>query len=99
MGRRKSYTREFKESAVDLYNSSGRTITDISKELGIHPENLCRWLRESKEGKEKQIKIFPGYGNPRDEEVARLRKEVVELREANEILKKAMGYFAVKNPR
>jgi transposase len=99
MGRRKSYTREFKESAVDLYHRSGRTLTDIAKELGIHPENLSRWLRESKEGKDKNIRIFPGQGNPRDEEVSRLRKEVLELREANEILKKAMGYFAVKNPR
>jgi len=99
MGRRKIYTREFKEAAVDLYHSSGRTTTDIAKELGIHPENLCRWLRENKEGKEKNIKIFPGHGNPRDEEMTRLRKEVIDLREANEVLKKAMGYFAERKPR
>ena len=99
MGRRKSYTREFKESAVDLYHSSGKATTDIANELGIHPENLWRWLRESKDGKDKNIKIFPGHGNPRDEEITRLKKENFELREANEILKKAMGYFAVKNPR
>jgi len=99
MGRRKIYTREFKEAAVDLYNNSGRTTTDIAKELGIHPENLCRWLRENKEGKENNINVFPGHGKPRDEEMAMLRKEVIDLREENEILKKAMGYFAVKNPR
>ena len=99
MERRKKYTKEFKESSIALYHSSGRTIADITRELGIHPENLCRWIRESKEGKEKNIKIFTGQGNPRDEELYRLRKENADLKEANEILKKAMGYFAVKDPR
>jgi transposase-like protein len=33
---------------------------------------------------------FSGHGRPRDEELARLRKENKALREANEILKKAI---------
>ncbi|MDR2101832.1 MAG: hypothetical protein LBP43_04610 [Treponema sp.] len=33
---------------------------------------------------------FPGHGRPRDEELARLRKETKALREAKEILKKAI---------
>lgn len=99
MGRRKKYTSEFKESAVELYNISGKSKTEVSQELGIHVENLSRWLRETEEGKEKGIKVFPGQGNPRDEELNRLRKENFELREANEILKKAMGYFAERKPR
>ena len=101
MIKRRTYTREFKESAIDLYRSrSGeKTTKEIADELGIHQENLCRWLRESKEGEKKHIKVFPGQGNLRDEEVARLRKENADLRETNEILKKAMAFFVVKNPR
>jgi len=67
--------------------------------LGINPENLCRWLRESGESKTGKIKAFPGQGNPRDEEPARLKKENAGLRETNKILKKAMAVFAVRNPR
>ena len=97
--RRKTYTKEFKESAVELYRSSEKSPTEIASELGIHLENLRRWLRESKENGNRKLKVFPGHGNPRDEEVARLRKENAELQEANEILKKAMAFFVEKKPR
>lgn len=42
------------------------------------------------------MSAFPGSGNlkPEDEEMRRLRKENADLREENEILKKAAAYFA-----
>jgi len=99
MGRRNLYTKEFKESAIELYHSSGKTITEIAEELGIERSNLSYWLKASREGKEKNIRVFPGHGKPRDQELAQLRKENADLRASNEILKKAMAYFVVKNPR
>jgi len=99
MGRRRTYTKEFKESAIELYHGSGKTRAEVAEGLGINPENLCRWLRESEEGKTNNLKVFPGQGKPRDEELAQLRKEVADLRETNEILKKAMAFFVVKSPR
>jgi len=99
MGKRRTYTKEFKESALELYYSSGKSAQEVADDLGIHQENLSRWIRESKESKTKNIKAFPGQGNPRDEEVARLKKRVIELEEANEILKKAMAFFVVTKPR
>ena len=99
MGRRRTYTKEFKESAIELYRSSGKSAKDVADGLGISRENLSRWLRESEEGEKNSIRVFPGQGNPRDEELAKLRKEVADLRETNEILKKAMAIFAVKKPQ
>ena len=99
MGRRRIYTKEFKESAIELYHNSGKSAKEVSEGLGIDSTNLTRWLRESQEGKASPMKAFPGQGNPRDEEVARLKKENADLRETNEILKKAMAFFVVKNPR
>ena len=100
MGKRREYTREFKESAIELYHSgSGKTRKEVAEGLGISPENLRRWLREDKEGETGKLKAFPGHGIPRDEELAQLRKEAADLRETNEILKKAMAFFVVKNPR
>ena len=99
MGRRRIFTKEFKESAMELYHSSGKSAKDVAEELGFDSTNLTRWLRESKEGELSNLRVFPGQGNPRDEEVARLKKEVADLRETNEILKKAMAFFVVKNPR
>jgi hypothetical protein len=42
------------------------------------------------------MEAFTGRGNARDEETARLRKEIAGLRETNEILKKAMAVFTGK---
>ena len=101
MGKRRKYTKEFKESAIELYrsNSNEKTIQDVAQGLGIIPANLSRWLRESQESETKKIKVFTGQGNPRDEELFQLRKRVADLEETNEILKKAMAFFVVKNPR
>ncbi|MDR2719164.1 MAG: transposase [Treponema sp.] len=84
MGKRKTYTKEFKESAIELYHGGGKTRTEVAEELGINPENLCRWLRESKEGETSKLKVFPGRGNPRDEELAQLRRENEDLRETSD---------------
>ena len=98
MSERREYTQAFKESALELVRQ-GRKAREVAQELGICPTNLHRWRRESFEGEVKNLKIFPGRGNPRDEEVARLKKENADLRETNEILKKAMAIFAEKKPR
>jgi transposase-like protein len=101
MVRRRKYTKEFKESAVELYRSRSneKTVNEIAEELGISPDNLYRWLRETEAGEKDNLKVFPGQGVPRDEELARLKKENADLRETNEILKKAMAIFTVRTPR
>jgi transposase len=72
----------------------------IAGELGVSPSAVCRWVRAKQDEEESgSLKAFPGRGRPRDEEVARLKREVADLRETNEILKKAMAIFAEKKPR
>ena len=96
--RRREYSREFKKSAVELV-CNGRSASSVANELGICSTVICRWVKESKKGEAGNVRVFPGRGNPRDEEVTRLRKENTDLREANEILKKAMAFFVEKPPR
>jgi transposase len=99
MEKRRIFTREFKEEAVELVRTSGRTRTDIAKDLGVDIGLLNRWKREAEEAKDGGRKAFPGKGKARDEDMARLRKENANLRETNEILKKAMAIFTVRRPR
>ena len=94
--RRKSYAREFKESAVELRLSEERVIKSVAEELGIDQSLLGQWVRASEEEKAGGLKAFPGKGKARDEELAWLRKENADLRESNEILKKAMAIFTIK---
>ena len=68
MARRK-YIQEYKQEAVLLVKQSGLPIAEIARNLGINYHVLRRWVKEySEPGK----KAFPGQGNARDEEVARL---------------------------
>jgi transposase len=88
---RKKYSREFKIQAVRLLEDGEKSRQQIEKELGIGAGQVHRWRRELEAEGER---AFPGNGNPRDEELAALRKEVKELREDREILRKAVAIFS-----
>ena len=95
---RRVYAPDFKRKAIELSNSPGRSVSDVAKELGIIRATLDRWRREAKEENGTK-KAFTGQGNSRDEEMAKLRRENADLRETNEILKKAMVIFTQRSPR
>ena len=100
MGDRRTFSKEFKEQAVALVRRGDRKPGELARELGINVNMLARWKREAQRAQEGgPLKAFPGKGNARDEEVARLRKEVADLRETNEILTKAMAIFTERRPR
>lgn len=94
MGRsRRKYSREFKLEAVMLVVEQGRTVGDVAESLGVNRGVLQRWKSQLKtEG----ALAFPGNGRPNaaDEEVRRLRKELAQVRQERDILKKATAYFA-----
>ena len=95
---RRSYPEELKRNALELLRTSGKSAATVARDLGIDSGLLNRWRREeSREGN--GMKAFTGQGVPRDEEMASLRREVEELRETNEILKKAVAIFSVKGDR
>jgi len=87
---RKKYSSEFKIDAVKLLMSSGKTVRQISEDLGIHENVLFRWKKEFQNSQNP----FPGNGNPIDKELFELKKENAILREEREILKKALAIFS-----
>lgn len=91
--RRKTYDREFKLNAVSLVADGSRSVRSVAKELGIDANTLYHWKRElAQEGSE----AFPGKGrlSPQEEELRRLRRELEEVKEDREILKKAIAFFS-----
>ena len=93
MSKRKTYTPEFKREAVRLMEESGRPVAEIGRELGVRPNQLYRW----KESIEKHAGgAFPGTGRQvaKDDEIARLKRELEAVKEERDILKKAAAYFA-----
>lgn len=92
-GTMRTYDKEFKLNAVKLYITSGKSYSVISSELGIPTNTLVTWVRShKKDGAE----IFPGKGylKSSDVELAKLRKELADVREERDILKKALGIFS-----
>lgn len=84
------YPAEFRSDVVALVRSSGRPIAPVAKELGVNHETLRTWVRAA------QAAELPGAAaeSAKDAELARLRKEVAELKLEREILRKAAAYFA-----
>jgi len=94
---RRTFDREFKESAVRLIVDGGRSVAEVSRSLGIHENQLRRWRQKYLEDREH---AFPGKGRmkPHEEELMKLRKRLADVEEDREILKKALAIFS-KHPR
>jgi transposase len=90
---RKSFSKAFKAEAVKLLEQSGRPAADVARELGIRRNQLYKWQEQMKA---KGGGVFPGSGRQsrQSEEVKRLRKELEQVKEERDILKKAAAYFA-----
>ncbi|HRK42729.1 MAG TPA: IS3 family transposase [Gemmobacter sp.] len=92
----KPYSPEFRERAVrlamehrDEYQSEAAALTAIASKLGCSPDSLRVWLRQAqRDGGER-----PGQTTAEKARIKELEREVRELRQANEILKKASAYF------
>jgi transposase len=89
---RRRHSEEFRKGAVSLVLDGGKTVIEVSRALGLSESVMFEWVR--------QAKVERGKGTPQtlstDEraELARLRKENVDLRMERELLKKWAAFFA-----
>jgi transposase len=90
---RKKYPDELRERAVRLYREADPkpVIRRLAEQLNVHHEALRNWIRQDEADR--------GERDDRPttqmiEENRRLRREIVELRRVNEVLRAASAYFA-----
>jgi transposase len=74
----------------DDYASQWAAIQSIAGKIGCSAETLRRWVRQA----EKDNGERDGLTTAERERIKVLEREVRELRQANEILRKASAYFA-----
>jgi len=94
MKKRGRYPRDFKIEAVRLLNLGDKPASELAMELGVKRTLLYRW-RDQFEAKGEAA--FSGSGRPKNDqlsEVSKLKKELKEVTEERDILKKAAAYFA-----
>ena len=105
MARPSKYPRELRERAVGAvaeamkqgeYPTEFEAIRTIAGQLGIgSPETLRKWIRQGEiDGGSR-----PGKTTEELAEIRELKKEVAELRRANQILKSASAFFAAELDR
>ena len=84
----KSYTPEFKQQIVDLYNAGGTSYPKLEREYGVNRSTLSNWVKQLSpiNVSEKETVTLKEYKAP--------QKEIQRLRIENEILKKATAIFA-----
>src|SRR5690348_10632495 len=89
----KTSTKEFKQEAVKLAQTSGKPIAQVARELGISDTSIHQWRRELAEhGKE----AFPGSGHQTalEEENRRLKRELERVQQEREIVEKVLSIFS-----
>jgi transposase-like protein len=93
----KSYSPEVRERAVRLvqeqqveHGSEWAAISSIAAKLGCTAETLRRWVRQA----QRDRGVRAGPTSAESERIKALERENRELRQANEILRKASAYFA-----
>ena len=93
---RRRFTKEYKLEAVSLVQHSDIPVSEIARNLGINDNMLRRWVKEHTDPVKR---AFPGHGNPRDEEVTRLKRELLQVKKERDFLKEAAAYFARDSKR
>jgi len=99
----KRYSEEYKRDAIELVRSSGRTVTEVARELGVSSESLRGWVKKARAAQD--TGSGPGSvragraADDRDEELKRLRKLTAEQAKTIEILKKATAFFVKESDR
>ena len=92
------YTKEFKEEAVKMVTEAGLSIPEVARRVSVSTSTIAYWVKMAREGRlSNGGKQRPVTGEQM--EVARLKREVAELRMERDILKKAAAYFAKESLR
>ena len=92
MKRNKQYTKEFRDSTVQLALNSDEPIRKIAEDLDIKYHTLYDWIKTYRRANNKSDKAHEKESI--EEENKRLRRENLILKEERDILKKATAYFA-----
>ncbi len=100
MATRRKFTLEFRIEAAHRVIDSGRSVTDVAREIAVSETVLFRWVRDER----RRMEALAGTSDEplsasERAELIRLRRQVAEQEKDNEFLKKAAAYFAANPPK
>jgi len=94
-----SYTKQYKQEALELWRASGRSAAKVAAELGIRPPLLYRWARTERAPDPQTGRKPRRSVEELEAENRHLRAENAKLLEQREVLKKSLGILSEVPPR
>jgi transposase len=95
----RKYPQEFKLEALELLQRGDKSAGQIERELGITPGLLVKWRARyqivARQGETSTIE--PSDLEAAKAEIRRLQRQLANVEEEREILKKALNIFSRKN--
>jgi transposase len=94
--RNSKFSKEFRDSTVQLVLNNNESVAKIADDLDINPKTLYNWISIYKKEHNIPMRATNTSSSTEtiDEENKRLRRENKILKEERDILKKATAYFA-----
>ena len=89
------HSEEFKKEAVRLVIQSGRKVKQVAMELGVNPWTVKSWVKKYDKETRAEL-ISQGLKMSPEEENRILKKELADITEERDILKKAIAVFSKK---
>jgi transposase len=94
----RTYSKEFKQEALSLLESSGKSASELEQELGITTGLLLKWRQRYKVNKEKES-LEPSDLAAAQAELRRMTRELAIVAQERDILKKAIAIFSKEGGR
>ena len=89
---RRSFTAEYKASAVSLVLEDGHSIAETARNIGVHEMTLGKWVKKARDAQDGEP-VRPLNEDERAE-LERLRAEKRRLKMEAEFAKKVAAWFA-----
>ena len=90
---RPAYPEQFRLEAIELLRA-GRTPRELAESLGVSQQTLRNWRRQDQLDRHERD---DGITSDEREELARLRRENLRLKQERDLLKRATAFFAAEN--
>jgi len=93
---RSKYSKEFKDSTIQLILNNNEPVVKVAADLDINPQVLYNWISKYRKvhNLSSSTNNISNIKEPINDEVKRLRRENKILKQERDILKKAAAYFA-----
>ncbi len=88
------YTKEFREEAVKLVIEGGLSVPEAGRRLSLPASTLNTWVNAHKSGKLGEVGKTQKPRSEMELELARVKRELAEVKMERDLLKKAAAYFA-----